>query len=261
MTPSLSSKPSISTRSWFRVCSRSSWPPPKPAPRWRPTASISSIKMMQGDCFLACSNMSRTRDAPTPTNISTKSEPEIEKNGTLASPAIALASKVLPVPGWPTMSTPRGILPPSFWKRLGSRKNSTNSCTSSLASSTPATSAKVVVIWSSPSSLALLLPKLIGPPRPPAPPCICRMKNMNTAIMSRIGKLAINSCVHTDCCSGCLPSTVTLCARRSSISLGSSTIGRMVSKLLPSLRWAVMVRPSTSTLDSRSVWTSRINSE
>ena len=50
------------------------------APRWRPTASISSIKIMQGACFLACSNMSRTREAPTPTNISTKSEPEIVKN-------------------------------------------------------------------------------------------------------------------------------------------------------------------------------------
>jgi hypothetical protein len=33
--------------------------------------------MMQGACFFAWSNMSRTRDAPTPTNISTKSEPEI----------------------------------------------------------------------------------------------------------------------------------------------------------------------------------------
>ncbi len=59
------------------------------------------MKMMQGDCFLACSNMSRTREAPTPTNISTKSEPEIVKNGTFASPAIALASNVLPVPGRP----------------------------------------------------------------------------------------------------------------------------------------------------------------
>ena len=86
MTPSFDSKPSISTRSWFRVCSRSSWPPPRPAPRWRPTASISSMKMMQGAFFLPCSKRSRTREAPTPTNISTKSEPEMEKNGTLASP-------------------------------------------------------------------------------------------------------------------------------------------------------------------------------
>src|SRR5688500_20048294 len=60
------------------------------------------MNTMQGACFFACSNMSRTRDAPTPTNISTKSEPEIEKNGTLASPAMALASSVLPVPGGPT---------------------------------------------------------------------------------------------------------------------------------------------------------------
>ena len=69
---------------------------------------------MQGECFFACSNMSRTRDAPTPTNISTKSEPEIVKKGTLASPAIAFANKVLPVPGEPTIKTPEGILPPSF---------------------------------------------------------------------------------------------------------------------------------------------------
>lgn len=39
----------------------------------------------------------------------------MEKNGTLASPAMAFASSVLPVPGEPTISTPRGILPPNFW--------------------------------------------------------------------------------------------------------------------------------------------------
>ena len=109
MMPSLASKPSISTSNWFSVCSRSSLPPPRPAPRWRPTASISSMKMMQGAFFLACSNMSRTRVAPTPTNISTKSEPEMVKNGTLASPATARAISVLPVPGGPTSSTPRGM--------------------------------------------------------------------------------------------------------------------------------------------------------
>ena len=101
ITLSFCSKPSISTSSWFSVCSRSSWPPPMPAPRWRPTASISSMKMMQGLACFACSNRSRTREAPTPTNISTKSEPEIEKNGTPASPAVARASSVLPVPGGP----------------------------------------------------------------------------------------------------------------------------------------------------------------
>src|SRR6266581_1557240 len=89
ITPVVPSKPSISTRSWLSVCSRSSLPPPRPAPRCRPTASISSMNTMQGACFFAWSNMSRTRAAPTPTNISTKSDPEIEKKGTFASPAIA----------------------------------------------------------------------------------------------------------------------------------------------------------------------------
>ena len=64
---------------------------------------------MQGELFLACSNISRTRAAPTPTNISTKSDPEIVKKGTFASPATARASRVLPVPGLPTINTPRGI--------------------------------------------------------------------------------------------------------------------------------------------------------
>ena len=50
--------------------------------------------------LLACSNRSRTRGAPTPTNISTKSEPEIEKNGT--PPRRDRASEEgLPVPGGP----------------------------------------------------------------------------------------------------------------------------------------------------------------
>jgi hypothetical protein len=82
---------------------------------------------MHGELSLACLNRSRTRDAPTPTNISTKSLPLIEKNGTSASPAIALASSVLPQPGWPTSSTPRGIRPPSRWKRFGFFKNSMSS--------------------------------------------------------------------------------------------------------------------------------------
>ena len=69
-------------------------------------ASISSMKMMQGATFEASAKRSRTRLAPTPTNISTKPEPEMEKNGTFASPATALASSVLPVPGGPTSSAP-----------------------------------------------------------------------------------------------------------------------------------------------------------
>ena len=70
------------------------------------------MKIMQGACFFAVSNISRTLEAPTPTNISTKSEPEIVKKGTFASPAMAFASNVFPVPGGPTVKTPLGIFPP-----------------------------------------------------------------------------------------------------------------------------------------------------
>ena len=41
------------------------------------------------------------------------SDADIEKNGTCASPATARASSVLPVPGGPVSSTPRGIIAPS----------------------------------------------------------------------------------------------------------------------------------------------------
>jgi hypothetical protein len=77
-----------------------------------PIASISSINIIEGDLSFACLNKSLTLEAPTPTNISTKSDPESEKNGTLASPATALASKVFPVPGKPTNKAPLGIFPP-----------------------------------------------------------------------------------------------------------------------------------------------------
>ena len=153
------SKPSISTSNWFNVCSRSSLLLML-EPRWRPTASTSSMKMILGAAFLAWSKRSRTRLAPTPTSTSTNSEPLIEKNGTLASPATARASSVLPVPGGPTRSTPRGTLPPRRWNFPGVLRNSTTSIRSFLDSSTPATSAKVVLGLSSRITLARLLPKL-----------------------------------------------------------------------------------------------------
>jgi len=119
MTPTRGSKPSISTSSWLSVCSRSSWPPMMAPPRDLPMASSSSIKMMQGAFSRAWVKSSRTRDAPTPTNISTNSEPEMEKKGTCASPATARASSVLPVPGGPIKRTPLGIWPPRRWKPFG----------------------------------------------------------------------------------------------------------------------------------------------
>ena len=78
------------------------------------------MKMIAGAASFACLKRSRTREAPTPTIISTNSDAEIEKNGMPASPATARASSVLPVPGGPISSTPFGIWPPSLWYFAGS---------------------------------------------------------------------------------------------------------------------------------------------
>ena len=169
--PSIPSKPSISTSNWLRVCSRSSFPPPIPEPRLPPTASISSMKIIHGAFCRPCSNISRTLLAPTPTNISTKSEPLILKKGTSASPATAFASKVFPVPGDPDINIPLGILPPSFRNLAGSFRNSTVSLRSSFASSIPATSSKVTFISSGSIFLARLRPIENNPP-PVPPDCI-----------------------------------------------------------------------------------------
>src|SRR5690554_2158781 len=172
-------KPSISVSSWFSVFSRSSLLPEKLfLPLARPIASISSIKIIQGALSLACLNRSRTREAPTPTNISTKSEPDREKKGTCASPATALANRVLPVPGEPTSNAPFGIFPPRLVYFFGFFRKSTISITSCFASSKPATSLKVTDVWVSLSNkVALDLPILkIWPPAPPPPPIRLMMK-------------------------------------------------------------------------------------
>ena len=97
---------------------------------------------------------------------------------------MALARSVLPVPGGPTRSTPLGILPPSFWNLGGSFRNSMISRSSSLASSTPATSWNVTLFCFSEISRARALPKdrALAPP-----PCICRMKKIQTPMKSSIG--------------------------------------------------------------------------
>jgi hypothetical protein len=130
--PSVASNPSISANIWLSVCSRSSWPPPSPAPRLRPIESISSTKMMARPILRASLNRSRTRLAPTPTNISMKSDPVTDRKGTPASPATARAMRVLPVPGGPTRSTPLGIRAPISANLVGSFKKSTTSVISFL---------------------------------------------------------------------------------------------------------------------------------
>src|SRR6266542_2300727 len=136
-----------------------------PAPLRRPTASISSTKMMHGATRLAWSKRSRTRLAPTPTNISTNSEPEMLKNGTPASPATARLSSVLPVPGGPTSSTPLGMRSPMAANFSGYLRNSTISYSSSFASAAPATSSNVIFCAWATNLRARLRPKPMPGPR------------------------------------------------------------------------------------------------
>ena len=147
------------------------------------------MKTMQGAFFFACSNKSRTRLAPTPTNISTNSEPEIEKKGVPASPATALARRVLPVPGGPTSNTPLGILAPTAVKRSGFLRKSTTSVSSSLAPSIPATSLNVICVEGSIWTRALLLPNCMAG-LPPPPPWARRNKKNNPP-RSRSGKIKL----------------------------------------------------------------------
>jgi hypothetical protein len=74
--------------------------------------------------------------------------------------------------------------PPSFWNFCGSRRKSMISCSSSLASSTPATSLNVTFFWALDDSFALLLPndRALFPPL-----CICRMMKTQKPIISRMG--------------------------------------------------------------------------
>jgi hypothetical protein len=90
-----------------------------------------------------------------------------EKNTTPASPATARASSVLPVPGGPTMSTPRGTTAPTRLYRSGIFRKSTTSLISDLAPSYPATSANVVLGRSSSNILARDRPTPSAPCRPP----------------------------------------------------------------------------------------------
>ena len=102
------------------------------------------MKMIAGACLRASRNSRRMREAPRPANISTNEAADCEKNWAPDSCATALASSVLPVPGGPCSSTPAGTRAPRSRKRLGSRRNSTTSRSSSLASSTPAMSSQPI---------------------------------------------------------------------------------------------------------------------
>uniref|UniRef100_A0A7C9CRB1 Uncharacterized protein n=1 Tax=Opuntia streptacantha TaxID=393608 RepID=A0A7C9CRB1_OPUST len=155
-----------------------------PVPLCLPTASISSMNTKHGAFALALLNRSRTLEAPTPTNISMNSEPESEKKGTPASPAMALANRVFPVPGGPTRRTPFGIRAPTAANFSGVFRNSTISWKSCLASSTPATSSNVTPVFGSIWNLALLLPRPKGKLGPP--PGVAGPPALNSKVPSKI---------------------------------------------------------------------------
>ncbi len=186
------------------------------------------MKMMQGAFFFPCSNRSRTREAPTPTNISTKSEPEMEKNGTPASPATARARSVLPVPGGPMSSTPFGIRPPRRVNFFGSLRKEMISSSSSFDSSMPATSAKVTLLWCSVMSFARDLPKLIALP---PPDWSCRMKKKNRRNRKTSGRYWSSTVTQSEDCSGFWNARLTPFSRSFSAIVAEASIGPVVWKV------------------------------
>ena len=85
----------------------------------------------------------------------------MDTNGTPASPATALASKVFPVPGGPFNKAPFGILAPIEVYLSGSFRKSTSSSSSYLASATPATEPKLISVlgWMSTLAFDLYMPR------------------------------------------------------------------------------------------------------
>ena len=117
ITATLDSKPSISVRIWLSVCSRSSLPPPKPTPceRERPIASSSSMKMIAGEASLAgLEQVAHARGADADDRLDELRRRDREERHARLARRPRVASSVLPVPGWPESSTPRGIRPPSL---------------------------------------------------------------------------------------------------------------------------------------------------
>ena len=127
----------------------------------------------------------------------------MEKKGTPASPATALAIRVFPVPGGPTRITPLGMRAPTsvyFW---GFRRKSTISSRSCFSSTRPATSPKVTFSSSSVVIRARLFPKFIIWAL--APPPACRfIRKKNTKIRSAISSIG-STVVRNTLCAGTSP--------------------------------------------------------
>ena len=123
---------------------------------------------------------------------------------TPASPATARARRVLPVPGGPMSSTPRGIFAPIRWYFSGVFRKEMISSNSSLASSAPATSENVTFGVSGEISLALERPNWKA--RFP-PPCMVRKIQIQNAMKRSHGSAVRRNVPHP--ASGCSASTMT----------------------------------------------------
>ena len=186
MTPPLTSKPSISTSIWLSVCSRSSCPPPMPAPRCRPTASISSMKMIAGAfCLGLLEQVADAAGADADEHLDeVRAGDRVERHARLAGDGAG--QQRLAGAGRAVQQHALGDLGADGLE-LGRApaRNSLISWSSSMASSTPATSANVVFGVSLLTSLALDLPNCMT--RVP-PPCIWFMKKNSRPRMSRNGR-------------------------------------------------------------------------
>mmetsp|Transcript_31390 Transcript_31390/g.73440 ORF Transcript_31390/g.73440 Transcript_31390/m.73440 type:complete len:217 (-) Transcript_31390:602-1252(-) len=112
LTSPRESKPS----SWLRSSSIVRWislsPPEVESYLLVPTASISSMKTIDGALSSASLNISRTSLGPSPRYFWMSSEPTMRKKVADVWFATALARSVLPVPGGPYRMTPLGGLMP-----------------------------------------------------------------------------------------------------------------------------------------------------
>ena len=102
--------------------------------------------MIQGECLRASLKSYLTLLEPTPTYISSKSDPEQNIKFTPDSAAIALANKVLPVPGSPNNKTPLCNLAPFILYYSGLLSILIKSSTSDRISSIPFTSLSLYVM-------------------------------------------------------------------------------------------------------------------
>ncbi len=108
--------PSIRVKSWATTLLSTS---PETSSRLGAIASISSINIMLGAFSSASSKISLRRSSEPPTYLLIISGPCIEMKWASVSLATAFASKVLPVPGGPCISTPFGGDIPNLLKSSG----------------------------------------------------------------------------------------------------------------------------------------------